>query len=341
MTHNPKPKPFDPQKDMLSTSLTCLNLATHGYPNAGLKKGHIYRFLGRPGTSKTIIGLSILCEAAINPVFNGYKLIYDNVERGPVKRLVEKLFPPLEKRLLPPAQLKDGTPVHSRTTDDFYGRLKARLDKGQKVIWVEDSLDALEAKAALTKMGDNKAKEHSQYMRQLLGPLEATDSVLIFMSQARANLQNPWAGDIAAGGLAPHHYSTLEIWMAITKILKRKYGTGDDAKELQVGVQIRATVKKNRLEPSPLNTVQFPISYNYGIDDIGSMIDWLMQWHWPKPEKGIFVAQELNFEGRKDDLIKKVEEEDLRRELIVLTTKVWKGVEDAVQVKREPRYYKP
>jgi RecA/RadA recombinase len=328
-----KKEPTFSESDCLSSGLTLLNLATYNRPDVGLVKGRVYRISGHSSSGKTFIGRTILAEATINQNFNGYELIYDDVEEGALMDTMKFFGKKLVDRLVPPGKSKGGTPIFSKSTLDFYKRVNARLDKGKKFIWICDSLDALrpDAESAMT---DGKAKIHSQELRKLIDPIKATGSILILVSQVRVAMNSVFKEDITAGGLAPRFYSTWDVHLRkIKKVVKsykdRKYPAGNI---------VLAKVNKTRLSGSD-QQIQFRFDPQVGIDDVGSNIDFLL-WsgHWTK-EGGRIQAKEFNCEKDRDGLIEEVESTKLgRHQLRQVTAKMWKEIQDAISIPRRPKY---
>lgn len=326
---DPKPK----ETDFLSLGITVLNLATYGRTHGGMAKGRIYHIKGRQSAGKTMMAKGIQAEAACNPHFADYLLIYNDLERAADLIDTSKFFGKLlANRMIPPKKDKSGFPIYANDLSESYKWIGELLDKGKKFIWIEDSLDSSSGHGE-TAMTDNKAKMHSQTLRKFLGPLMETGSILILLSQARMNLRSSFGGDITAGGLALQHYPSLSIQLSKVKTYTRPYKD----KKFPVGVRVQARVTKNRITGVD-RTVHFPLYYASGIDDVGACIDYLVDYsHWDKT-KGIITAPEFNFEGSEKLLIKHIEEGDLQRELQVLTGKVWRYIDDATKVQRKSRY---
>jgi RecA/RadA recombinase len=318
--------------DTLSTGLTLLDLAIDG----GLRKGHVYRVAGRSGAGKTFLCRTILAEASINEAFDGYELIYDDVERGALMDTAKFFGQGLVDRLVPPARSKNKQPIYSKTVGDFYRRIRAKLEDGKSLIWICDSLDSLSPDAENNKMSDGKAKAHSQELRKLLDPLEETKSILIMVAQVRVDMRSPYGEDMTAGGRAPEFYSTLDIWLKKIKTLKTVY----KGKKYANGIQVIARVKKNRLAGGDKSII-FPFHPSYGIDDTGACVDFLASaGHWSK-SKGTISAPEFGHTGTRTKLIEIIEADEdgeLQDRLVTLTEKVWKEIETATSVKRKPRY---
>jgi len=324
--------PIKLDSNYLSTGITLLDLGAYGKINCGLAKGNIYRIAGNSGAGKTFLGRTILAEAAKNKEFDDYELIYDDVERGALMDTCKFFGQRLVDRLIPPTKTKTKTPIYSKYLSDFYEKIKRKLQSGKKLIWILDSMDALNPEKE-TKMGDGKAKVNSQNLRKLIDPLHESGSILIMVSQAKPDMMSMFGGEIASGGTSLLFYSTLDIWLKKFKTMKMTY----KGHKVTTGVIIRATIKKNRLSGKD-RTIYFPFSPSYGIDDIGANIDYLTKWqHWEK-EKNQILVPEFEFSGTREGLIAHTEEKQLQRELQTIVGKVWNEVETNCTIKRTPRY---
>ena len=350
------------ESDYLSLGIIPLNLAVHGRINGGVQKGRIYRLNGRPSGGKTFVARTILAEACINPAFEGYQLVYDDVEEGALMD-TEKFFgKQLVKRLQPPAwYAKSRRPYYSRFVTECFNRIRKRMEDGKRIIWIIDSLDALRPDGdKTTKMTDNKAKVYSQEIRRLMDPVMATKSIIVLISQARANMDaGPFDDeDITAGGRALDHYPSVDIRLRKQKSLRTPY----KGVKFVTGSIIRAQVKKNRISGRDY-TVFFPFYPTYGIDNIGACVDYLFfMKHWKKVKEEKYdvlevnvedgddensssdtgnsqvAAPEFGFKGTKQELIQHIESNELEQELNVLTGKVWKEIEATITPERKPRY---
>lgn len=336
LTHKTTERVLQPS-DFLSMGLTLGNLSAYGRTNGGLVKGYIYRLIGKSQSSKTFLAKTILAEAAINPNFANYELIYDDIENGGRLLKTLKFFGGiLANRMSAPA-FEKGTkrPLFTRTLDDFYRRVNLRLDKGKPFIWIPDSLDALNSD--VTKMSDGKAKMHSQELRRLLGGLEETGSILIMIQHAKVNMGSVFGGNVTTGGASPEFYSTLDIWLSKMDTIKKSLGKEFNSIEEPIGVNVRCHIKKNRVNGTD-REFDYPLYYDYGIDDIGSCVNWLIYTgHWKK-EKGIVTAPEFKSGLSPNGLIKHIEANDGQRELQVTVGKVWKAIEAKLSSNRKPRY---
>jgi recombination protein RecA len=248
--------------------------------------------------------------------------------------------------------------VYSATAEDFYYHLDDAHAAGKPFIYVLDSMDALDTRYADKKFheaktaarrgtaakgdyGDGKAKINSTRIRSVVTKLRATGSILVVLSQTRDNID---AGlfeeqQTHAGGRALKFYATVQLWSSVAGRIKRTVRK----REVVVGVRVRVRVRKNRITGRE-RSVEFPIYYDTGIDDIGGMVDWLTTWgYWPVNKSGDINAAAYGdvYAGRpwdRESLIKWVEEEGLRTELEDTVAAAWADVEARVAVQRRSKY---
>jgi hypothetical protein len=185
--------------------------------------------------------------------------------------------------------------------------------------------------------GMSKAKINSQYIRRFVSRLKDTGSILIVISQTRDNA-GPFAQfdpKTAAGGRSLKFYASLQIWTSLkTKLKKLVRG-----KQRQQGILVKVRLKKNRITGKD-RTVEVPIYWSVGIDDIGSCVDYLVsEGHWKKGQGGI-RAKEFNVSMDKEDLIHFIEEdEDNVKKLKRIVKEVFEEIEDQLKVVRKSRYH--
>lgn len=342
----------------LSTGSTLLNLACSGDASYGMLTGRYYWMVGDSSSGKTFLTLTSMAEAAINPEFDGYDFVFDNAEDGALMD-VEKYFGPgLANRMIPPAQSEDGGPKHSTTAEEFYFFLDDRIQsvkngKSKPFIYLLDSMDALsttyegkkfeEKKKASRKgtdakgdYGDGKAKLNSTYIRRVVAELRDTNSILIILSQTRDNIDAGMfePAKTNAGGHALKFYASWQLWSSVGARLTKEV----NGNTRQIGVISKIAIKKNRMSGKEWS-VEVPIYWSFGIDDIGSCVDFLLAENkWEKNKSGVIVASDFEYSGRRDDLIRHVESEGLESELRELVQEVWKDIEKKCVIDRKSRY---
>jgi len=310
--------------DLLSTGSALLNLACTNRVEGGFVKGHFFFIVGDSFSGKTFLSLTCLAEASINPFFDDYRFIYDGSERGALMD-IEKFFgKKVAERIEPPEEDESG-PVYSYTIEEFYYHVDDALLGEKPFIYILDSMDALSSesegekfdktkeayrsgKAIAGSYGDGKAKVNSSNLRKLIGPLHDTKSILIILNQTRDDIGFGFNKKTRSGGHALKFYSTIELWSSVKGRLEKQI----NGKKRQVGINCKIVIKKNRITGKD-TVIEIPIYNSYGIDDIGSCIDFLVdEGVWNKKGKGI-VCDRLGptIEGPVEKVIKEIEEKEL------------------------------
>lgn len=371
-----KRRGVDP-KDLLKTGSTVLDLALSGTRAGGFPKGKYIWVVGDSSSGKTWLTLTCMAEATLNPEFKDYRLIYDNVEDGALMDFARYYGQAMADKVEPPAwgTYKKATggrlvfaadpaktptnPAMSLRSEDFYANLDDALkraeDKGEQFIYVLDSMDALDSKYAQTKFqeakretrggakakgdyGDGKAKLNSTHLRGMVNRLSETNSILIVLSQTRDNID---AGmfdpkQTSAGGRALRFYATVQLWSSVGGAIKKQVA----GKDVKVGINCRVQVKKNRLTGRD-TTVEFPILYDTGIDDIGGMVDFLVTWkYWTKNDQGLIdVSRDFDRDKlKREPLIQWLDVNDLRDDLEDIVADAWVDLMAKVKMERKSKY---
>lgn len=341
---------------LLSTGSTLVNCAITGNPLGGFIKGKMHMCVGDSGSGKTFFHIGGLAEASIDPKFDNYRLIYDNVEDGALMEFRHYFGNALAERLEPPARDPDGQPMMSETIEDFQDNvyqagLEAEEEGGRPFIYVLDSMDGLtsvqeedkfleqhnarrKGKKAAGSYGDGKAKSNSSGLRTMIQLLRRTESILIIICQTRDSLGFGFNPKTYSGGRALKFYATTMMWTAAGKAIKKKV-RGTDRK---VGVNCIVKFEKNRATGQN-HVVGFPIYFSYGVDDIGSCIDFLIKEKEFKQSGNSITAEAFKFKGTREKFISYLEEDDVRvLRLRRLVGKVWNEVQAQLVTPRKPKY---
>lgn len=337
-------------RTLFSTGSTLLNLACSDSYYGAFLPGTMVNVVGDSSAGKSLLGLSVLAEAANNPAFDEYLLVLDDVESA-LFFDIRKLFGvKAEERIQGP----DGPVSSSRsdTIEEFYFKVDTLIKNGVPFIYILDSMDALtseseqdkfeERKDAFQKgkkttgsFGDGKAKVNSQNLRHVVNKLEKTGSLLIIISQTRDNIGISFAPKTRSGGRALTFYAVHEMWLAVVEKLKKTVRK----KNRTIGSKIRVRVTKNK-ETGRQGEINFYIYFSYGVDDIGSCIDFLIEeGEWKK--KGRYISTDLfpDVNTSRDDLIRFIEEDP--EALVSLQKKcesVWKEILEACSLQRKSKY---
>lgn len=179
--------------------------------------------------------------------------------------------------------------VHSENVEDAFCNISNfanSLKKDEFGIYVLDSLDGLtsqeqddraEERKKLFKEGKKlekgtyamgKQKFLSQeFFPQLCDEIEEKNVLVIIISQIRENV-DPMSFEkySRAGGKAMDFYAHTVLWLATAKKILKK--------ETPVGVVVKAKTTKSKT-PRPYRERFFTFLYDYGLDNIGTSIDYL------------------------------------------------------------------
>jgi hypothetical protein len=353
----------------LSSGCTLLNLACTNDPNGFLEKGNYLWLCGASNAGKTWLLMTMLAEAAHSDAYKNYRLIYDDVENGCLMDIEQYFGKKLQARLEPPRRDKTGNPIYSEKVEDFYFNLDDIIKTKKPFIYILDSMDSLDSIDAEGKFeenkeihrgnekkgtvkdlkgsyGDGKAKMNSQNIRRVVSKLRETGSILAIVTQTRDNITGLGAPQVAGGGRALKFYAHIELWLKpigdITKSVKSKLRS--------IGTQVEAKIKKNR-HTGQRPAVEFPIYNSYGLDDIGSMIDWLLNEKIIKTDKAkqesisktdkqkqVIAIPQLELAAPRDTLIQLIEMENYVDDLKQLVTESWNEIIEKTRVVRKKRY---
>lgn len=348
-----KPPVEEKTLELVSTGSTLLNLACSDTWAGGFGEGKMINIIGDSSAGKTLLALTVLAELTQDERFKDYRLIFDDVEAALEFNLDYLFGSSIDKRLESPCQTKEGDEDTSHTIEDFQNNIDAAIKKGKPFIYILDSLDALTSEEDIKKKaekqkkggkakgsyGMGKPKKMSQIMREICRDVKKADSFLIVISQVRDN-PDPMAfvKKRRSGGNALRFYCTHEIWLIMKqKITKKRKTESNKKKDRILGAEVTAKISKNKIT-GKVREIDFNIYYDYGIDDIGSCIDFLVnEEHW-KVEKQTIHAVEFNFNGTRASLIKHVEENGREKKLARVTGKVWNRIEDSLRLGRKGKY---
>lgn len=349
LTSKKKPQ-IVPWDKGLSSGSTLLNLACSGRPDVAYIPGGIYFYVGDSASGKSFITMTAMAEATLNKNYSDYQLIFDNIENGVLMDLKKFFGKALSEKLSPPkGTMQD--PVYSTTVESLYFHIDDVLKKGP-AIYIVDSMDALtsedeeskfeemkkafeKGKEAAGSYGTSKAKVNSAFIRKVHNDIRKTGSIFIIISQTRDNIGfgaqfNPRT---RSGGRALTFYSQLEVWSSVKGHIKVKYKD----KDREQGIYCQLHVKKNRLSGRDRKIV-VPIYHSFGLDDLGSQVDYLSEeGHW-KESRGRIEAKEFDFSGYREKMIEYIQEHNKEAELKKIVFNVWKEIEEAVEINRKSKY---
>jgi len=331
-----------------SSGSTLLNLACADSTDGAYPIGSVVNIVGDKSAGKTILVLSGLAEVAANKERDKTCLVYDDAEAAMGFDLARLFGERAKKRIELPEPVS--------TIEGYTDRIHDLLEKGKRFIHVLDSFDMIGAEADAAKYdlarearagkrekgkgsyGMGRAKGSSELFRLKKKAIRDSGGLLVVVSQVRENLDasGPWSPKfVRAGGKALDHNAQLVCWLAAVKQLKKKVRGKDHI----IGQLVEAKVTKNKVT-GKLRTVRFPVFYDYGVDDIGSMVDFLVEEEWWKKTGNKIQtdpAMDLTPMDRAD-LLSAIESLGLESSLKNATQECWNQIEATLAINRKRRY---
>lgn len=340
-----------PTGDLLSCGYTPLDVCISGRAKGGYGKGLYILVVGDSEAGKTWLAYTCLAEAARNPAFADHAFVVDMPENGALMDTTKYYGQAVTDRIVPPRGTP-ADPVHSETVEDLYYHIDEWVSKGP-CIYIIDSMDVLDSEAdaelfeakknerlhggakAKGTMGTQKAKANSQGIRRLMQKLRKSGSILIVISQTRDNIGFGFNPKTRSGGKALKFAAHVEFWLSVKETLKKRV----KGKERPVGNVVQIKVAKNRLSGWK-GTVEMPFLRNYGIDNVGGMVDFLVEeGRWKKGKGGIKTGPDLDdLELDRDELVANIEANGLEGKVKKACRACWLAIEKECATDRKPRY---
>lgn len=336
--------------NFLSSGVTLLNLAMTDNPDQGFQAGKIVNIIGDSSAGKTLLALTGCAEASNNIDFNDYLIIYDDTEEA-CEFDISALFGQKTADRIQPPKREEKVPIYSDTVWDFQSNVLRYIKGGKPFIYILDSFDALtmdeEMERAEKRMkgkevksyATEKARAASEVFRTIVRGLKGTKSILIILSQTRENLDPmSFQKKTRAGGKALEFYSSHIMWLLLMG-QQKKAG-------ISIGGDVLVKLTKNKITGKK-REIKFSAFPDYGIDDIGAMVDYLLgtadrPGRWDKAEKSAAIDchGDLGITEKitRTKLIQQVEEGGLVKKLRLLVAEYWQHTEDSVRLNRQRRY---
>lgn len=303
------------------TGCQLLDLVTGGAKNVfGIPAGRFINIVGDKSAGKTFLSNEIIASAYHKYGSKKFKWVYDDCESG-YSFDTESMYG---------FDIMPENPIHSHTVEEAFCNINDFADKlkgDQFGIYVLDSLDGLTSQEQDDRAeerlkafhaeknfdkgtyGMGKQKYLSQeFFPQLCSTIENKNVLVIIISQIRENIDMfSFEKYSRSGGKAMDFYAHSVIWLATAKYITKK--------DRKVGVVVKAKTTKSKT-PRPFRECFFSFLYDYGLDDIGSNVDYLFDLRTEKGELNT-KAKAIQWNGdvgklTLTDLKKFLEEYDLQ-----------------------------
>lgn len=323
---------YDGIDNVVSTGSTLLDLAISGgrFKEGGIPLGILVEIFGPSGTGKTVL----LCQIAGNMQGMDGKIMFHDPEARLDKQFASMFGLKHEKieYIIPDTVPEVFKAVREWVPED-------RKDEGTPHGVFADSLAALStdmemAKDEGDKMGMRRAKEFSEELRKTCRIITQQNVLVICSNQIRQNLDaGPYGQRYKSpGGEAIGFYSSLRLRCLSPQKLKVKRSVRGTAHERVIGIKTNIEVFKSSVW-KPYNTAEVFILFDYGIDDIRANLRYLKT----NTKNTVYQVGDEKLGKSLDQAIRKVEEDDLERELKAEVIELWNEIEEKFVEERKPR----
>ena len=150
-----------------------------------------------------------------------------------------------------------------------------------------------------------------------------------------------------SGGDAHKFYATIEMWLEPRGKIKKKVRNIDE----EIGNFIQCKITKSKLTGLKRN-VKIRILDKYGVDDVGSCVDWMVErgfWNVGKKDdesedgegskKGVIdTGGDFDCQGKFETLVKYIESKNYENDFKKIVGNCWKEIEQSLEPKRKPKY---
>lgn len=274
---------------MFLTGCKLLDMVVGGAKGVyGFPSGKFINIVGDKSAGKTFLSNEIIAWAYHNLDKKKFRWVYDDCEGGYSFNTMN----------LYGFDIMPEEPIRSTTVEEACCNITNfcnSLKNDQFGIYVLDSLDGLTSneqderaeerlKAFNTgktfdkgSYGMGKQKYLSQeFFPQLCSSVKEKNVLVIIISQIRENVDMfSFEKYTRSGGKAMDFYAHTVLWLATAKYIEKK--------DRKVGVVVKAKVTKSKT-PRPFRECFFSFLYDYGLDGIGTSVDYLYDLRTPKGE---------------------------------------------------------
>jgi recombination protein RecA len=189
--------------------------------------------------------------------------------------------------------------------------------------------DVLNDKKPAGSFGAEKAKFFSSsFFSHLCGLMEGKDATLICISQVRDNIGVMFGEKhTRTGGKALNFYTHQVCWLAQTGRLDKTFR----GQKRTYGITVKANFKRNKVA-KPFRTAEFPVLFDYGIDNIESLLSYM----YGGKDKGLVWNEQ---DWLRNDLFNLLENNDEQQIMFKQAVeKDWLEIEKAIEPKRKNRF---
>lgn len=258
----------------------------------GVPAGKFINIVGDKSAGKTFLSNEFVANSHYE-FGDKFKWCYDDCESG-YSFDTESLY---GFEIMPQDEKKR---VHSENVEDAFCNISTfadSLEKDEFGIYVLDSLDGLtsyeqdeRAEERLKKFEEGKGSKlekgsynmgkqkylSQEFFPQLCSIIQDKNVLVIIISQIREKVESfSFEKYSRSGGKAMDFYAHSVLWLATCKKIEKK--------DVPVGVVVKAKTTKSKT-PRPFRECFFSFLYDYGLDNVGTNIDYLFDLRTDKGE---------------------------------------------------------
>jgi len=277
------------------TGSTLLDLVVGGAPGVmGYPAGKFINIVGDKSAGKSFLCSELVAAAYHRLGPKKFKWVYDDCEAG-YSFNSESLY---GFEIIPRDKEGNSVAEVSTTVEEAFVNIHnfcESLKDDQVGMYILDSLDGLtsdeqdeQASARVKAVNDGKSYDKGTYgmgkpkylsrefFPQLCSMIQNRKVLVVIVSQVRDNIE-PFSFEKHKrnGGKAMDFYGHTVLWLATLKKIVKK--------SRPVGVVIKAKTTKSKT-PRPFRDCQFSLVFDYGLDNIGSNLDFLYELRTDKGE---------------------------------------------------------
>ena len=175
-------------------------------------------------------------------------------------------------------------------------------------------------------------------MRQLATRIRDKNMTIIIISQVidLIGKLSPGRSLTRAGGHGLDHNASQIVWLREVDKVWKSITIAGKPRKIPIGKKVEVKITKNRLYREGTK-VYVDILDRYGIDDIGTTLNWLEDWGFLKKEKQSYVL--FDIKATREKLIKTIEgDKKLESKTNKLLKDSWLEIQEKITPDRKPKY---
>lgn len=257
--------------EFLTTGSTLLDYAISNRKNGGIPVGRITEIFGDKSTGKSLLSFHIMAATQRE----GGIVVYIDTERAVDEHFMKRMGVDTNKNWIYPPAPKDIEGVFTLIEDVIKAVRQRYPKKDKKVTIVWDSVAASPARETIEKeYGDDRlgsaARAMSDCFKRSIGLFDLGFVTLICVNQIRMKIGGYGNPTTTPHGKSLPFYASCRLEIRSSG----KVFEGTQKVGRVTGVNTKAVVDKTRMGPGYRN-VEFPIMFDWGVDDEGSWLDYL------------------------------------------------------------------